>query len=184
MTRQHVADDFAAIRARMEELQRERAQAVRGTAAEPADIAYRRPLSGIRTLIEEHGAAACRRARAIYEMIMLPVSTVIEPMNGQAKVATIECSTCAALLEVYPQDVPGEPALGWNALGDGHLCQAPPLRRSGMSSVRMACSYACSNTRAFTAGVVIVRANDRSRVASRVWCFRSSMTAGSALAKE
>jgi hypothetical protein len=53
MTRPHAADDFAAIRARMEELQRERAQAVRGTAAEPGDSAYRRPLSGIRTVIEE-----------------------------------------------------------------------------------------------------------------------------------
>jgi hypothetical protein len=50
-------------------------------------------------------------------------------MHGQAKVATIECSTCSALLEVYPQDVPGDPALGWDALDDGHLCQAPPLKR-------------------------------------------------------
>jgi hypothetical protein len=47
----------------------------------------------------------------------------------QLKVATIECSTCSALLEVYPQDVPGEPSLGWDALNDGHLCKAPPMRR-------------------------------------------------------
>ena len=53
MTRPRAADDFAAIRARMEELQRERAQAARGTDAEQMDIAYRRPLTGIRTLIEE-----------------------------------------------------------------------------------------------------------------------------------
>ena len=53
MTRPRAADDFAAIRARMEDLQRERAHAARGTAAEQGDIAYRRPLSGIRTVIEE-----------------------------------------------------------------------------------------------------------------------------------
>jgi len=43
--------------------------------------------------------------------------------------ATIECSTCLALLEVYPQALPDEPNLGWSALYDGQLCQAPPLRR-------------------------------------------------------
>jgi hypothetical protein len=53
MTRPRAADDFAAIRARMEDLQRERAQAAQSTAAEQGDIAYRRPLSGIRTVIEE-----------------------------------------------------------------------------------------------------------------------------------
>jgi hypothetical protein len=42
----------------------------------------------------------------------------------QLKVATIECSTCSALLEVYPQDVPGEPSLGWDALNDGRLQSA------------------------------------------------------------
>jgi hypothetical protein len=46
-----------------------------------------------------------------------------------ARIATIECSTCSALLEIYPQDLPGEPKLGWNALDDGQLCRAPPLRR-------------------------------------------------------
>jgi len=61
MTRPRAADDFAAIRARMEELQRERAQAARGTDAEQMDIAYRRPLTGIRTLIEEQ---ALQRALA------------------------------------------------------------------------------------------------------------------------
>jgi hypothetical protein len=53
----------------------------------------------------------------------------IEPMIGLSKLATIECSTCSALLEVYPQAVPGEPSLGWSALDDGHLCKALPLRR-------------------------------------------------------
>ena len=61
MTRPRAADDFAAIRARMEELQRERAQAARGTDAEQMDIAYRRPLTGIRTLIKEQ---ALQRALA------------------------------------------------------------------------------------------------------------------------
>ena len=50
-------------------------------------------------------------------------------MSEQSKLATIECATCSVLLEVYPQDIPGEPCLGWNALDDGHLCEAPPLRR-------------------------------------------------------
>jgi hypothetical protein len=50
-------------------------------------------------------------------------------MSEQSKLATIECVTCSALLEVYPQDVPAEPSLGWSALDDGHFCQAPPLRR-------------------------------------------------------
>jgi hypothetical protein len=50
-------------------------------------------------------------------------------MNGQAKLPTIECSTCSALLEIYPQAVPGEPSLGWSALDGGHLCKALPLRR-------------------------------------------------------
>jgi hypothetical protein len=59
---------------------------------------------------------------------MLAVTAMIGPMNGQAKVATIECSTCSALLEVHPQDVPGEPNLGWNTL-DEDRCKAPPLKR-------------------------------------------------------
>jgi hypothetical protein len=50
-------------------------------------------------------------------------------MNGPPELATIECSTCSALLEVHLQNVPGEPSLGWSALDDGHLCKALPLRR-------------------------------------------------------
>jgi hypothetical protein len=50
-------------------------------------------------------------------------------MSEQSKLATIECATCSVLFEVYPQDVPDEPSLGWSALGNGYLCQAPPLRR-------------------------------------------------------
>jgi hypothetical protein len=53
----------------------------------------------------------------------------IGSMNAKTKVATIECSTCSALLEIYPQNVPGEPSLGWDVLDDGELCKAPPLRR-------------------------------------------------------
>ena len=37
MPRSRAADDFATIRARLEELRRERAQAMRGTPEEPAD---------------------------------------------------------------------------------------------------------------------------------------------------
>jgi len=44
------------------------------------------------------------------------------------KMATIECSTCSTLLEIYPQDAPGEPNLGWTAL-DEDLCKAPPIKR-------------------------------------------------------
>jgi hypothetical protein len=46
-----------------------------------------------------------------------------------ARIATGECSTCSVLLEIYPQTVPDAPNLGWSALDDGQLCQAPPLRR-------------------------------------------------------
>jgi hypothetical protein len=44
------------------------------------------------------------------------------------KMATIECSTCSTLLEVYPQDAPGGPNLGWTAL-DADQCKAPPINR-------------------------------------------------------
>ena len=44
------------------------------------------------------------------------------------KMATIECSTCSTLLEVYSREKPGEPNLGWNAL-DADLCKAPPINR-------------------------------------------------------
>ena len=43
-------------------------------------------------------------------------------------IATIECATCSALLEVYRQEMPGEPNLGWSA-SDESLCKAPPVRR-------------------------------------------------------
>jgi len=44
------------------------------------------------------------------------------------KMATIECSTCSTLLEVYPQDAQGEPNLSWRAL-DADQCKAPPIKR-------------------------------------------------------
>ena len=44
------------------------------------------------------------------------------------KMATIACSTCSTLLEIYPQDAPGEPNLAWTAL-DEDLCKAPPIKR-------------------------------------------------------
>ena len=53
MSRPRAADDFAAIRARMQELRRERALVARGAEDEQGDIAFRRPLSGSRTLMEE-----------------------------------------------------------------------------------------------------------------------------------
>jgi len=43
MARSRAADDFEAIRARLEELQRERPQAARGDAAEPVDETDRYP---------------------------------------------------------------------------------------------------------------------------------------------
>src|SRR5262249_10965392 len=33
-----------------------------------------------------------------------------------------------ALIELYPQHVPGEPSLGWST-NDSELCKAPPVRR-------------------------------------------------------
>jgi hypothetical protein len=45
-----------------------------------------------------------------------------------SKMATIECSTCSTLLEVYPQDEPGKPNLCWTALDDDQ-CKAPPISR-------------------------------------------------------
>ena len=49
-------------------------------------------------------------------------------MNGQSKLASFECATCSAWIEVYPQDEPGEPSIGWNAQ-DEALCKSPPIRR-------------------------------------------------------
>ena len=57
------------------------------------------------------------------------VIPALRNMNQATKLATIECSTCSVLLEVYPQNTPGQPSLGWNALEDGQLCKVPPLKR-------------------------------------------------------
>jgi hypothetical protein len=51
-----------------------------------------------------------------------------DQMNGHSKLASFECATCSAWIEVYPQDQPDEPALGWNAQDD-RLCKSPPIRR-------------------------------------------------------
>ena len=51
-----------------------------------------------------------------------------DQMNGQSKLASFECATCSAWIEVYPQDEPGEPSIGWNAQ-DEALCRSPPIRR-------------------------------------------------------
>jgi DNA-directed RNA polymerase subunit RPC12/RpoP len=53
-----------------------------------------------------------------------------------SKMATIECSTCSTLLEVYTQDAPREPNLGWNAL-DEDLCEAAPINRCPHCSYRV-----------------------------------------------
>jgi len=45
-----------------------------------------------------------------------------------SKVATIECSTWPALLELYPQNVVGEPSPAWSTR-DEALCKAPPVWR-------------------------------------------------------
>jgi hypothetical protein len=45
-----------------------------------------------------------------------------------AKLATLECTTCAALLEVYPRDVSDEPGVGWTTV-DEECCKAAPVRR-------------------------------------------------------
>jgi hypothetical protein len=45
-----------------------------------------------------------------------------------SKMATIQCSTCSTLLEVYPQDEPRKPNLCWTALDDDR-CKAPPITR-------------------------------------------------------
>jgi hypothetical protein len=49
-------------------------------------------------------------------------------MSERPKLASIECAECSALIEVYPQNVPGEPSLEW-ITRDEALCKAPPLRR-------------------------------------------------------
>ena len=50
-------------------------------------------------------------------------------MNGHSTLTTIECSTCSVLLEIFLQNTPGQPSLGWNALESGQVCKAPPLGR-------------------------------------------------------
>ena len=47
MTRPRAADDFAAIRARIEELRRQRAQAARDDPVEPSDQAHPRGRSAV-----------------------------------------------------------------------------------------------------------------------------------------
>jgi hypothetical protein len=74
-----------------------------------------------------------------------------------ARIATIECSTCSALLEIYPQTVPDEPNLGWSALDDGQLCKAPPClhgfnRRYGAASQFFSLANR-TNARAVAAGI-------------------------------
>lgn len=49
-------------------------------------------------------------------------------MSGHPKVASFECLTCSVWVEVFPQDEPGEPCIGWNAQ-DETLCKSPPIRR-------------------------------------------------------
>ena len=43
-------------------------------------------------------------------------------------IASIECSTCSAVLEIYRQEISGEPNLAWSTSDEG-LCKAPPVRR-------------------------------------------------------
>jgi hypothetical protein len=47
---------------------------------------------------------------------------------SMSTIATVECSTCSALLEVSRQEVPGEPNLIWST-SDETPCRAPPVRR-------------------------------------------------------
>ena len=50
------------------------------------------------------------------------------------RLTIIECETCAALIEVYPQA--GEPGLAWNTLGDD-LCKVPPVTRCAHARVEI-----------------------------------------------
>jgi hypothetical protein len=49
-------------------------------------------------------------------------------MSGHSTLATIECATCSAWIEVYAQDEPGEPSIGW-ITRDELLCKSPLLKR-------------------------------------------------------
>jgi hypothetical protein len=62
MARPRAADDFAAIRERMEELRRERVQAARGNAAEPSDDADQ--LRGRRFMLALIGGIRARQSTA------------------------------------------------------------------------------------------------------------------------
>jgi hypothetical protein len=49
-------------------------------------------------------------------------------MIQRPKLATIECSTCSALIEVYPAAIRDGPDLEWSTLGN-ECCQLPPVTR-------------------------------------------------------
>jgi hypothetical protein len=49
-------------------------------------------------------------------------------MSQHPKLATIECATCSALIEVYPAAIRDGPDLEWSAPGD-ECCQSPPVTR-------------------------------------------------------
>jgi hypothetical protein len=98
----------------------------------------------------------------------------IGSMNAKTKVATIECSTCAALLEVYPQNVPGEPGLGWDVLDDAEPVQstAPKTlstrpRRDQAAVSRCRCVADCA-ARARAVGTRSVRARPLNAVGELV----------------
>jgi hypothetical protein len=59
----------------------------------------------------------------------MPAISLLEfCVSEHSKLATIECSTCSALLDVRPQDGPGEPNLCWIVL-DADVCKLPPNNR-------------------------------------------------------
>jgi hypothetical protein len=64
MTRPRAADDFAAIRARLEELRRERSPTSRDAATEPLDGPYRRSLGRSPAPIDEQELLRRLRDRA------------------------------------------------------------------------------------------------------------------------
>jgi len=56
------------------------------------------------------------------------VDVIGAEVDAMDRAALIECSTCSAVLEIHPQEITGEPRLGWSARDEG-LCRVPPLRR-------------------------------------------------------
>jgi hypothetical protein len=70
MARARAADDFAAIRARLEALRRERSPAAREDPVEPSEKTYFYSRSRRPAQIAGSGSAARRGARAHFEMIM------------------------------------------------------------------------------------------------------------------